>query len=69
MKLTEILHLCLVSQKTGVIDAKTPDGKGTLYLKAGEIVDARYLDLRGEEAFYRLSQEKDCECSLHEERR
>jgi pSer/pThr/pTyr-binding forkhead associated (FHA) protein len=67
MKLTEILHLCLVSQKTGVIDAKTPDGKGTLYLKAGEIVDARYLDLRGEEAFYRLSQEKDCECSLHEE--
>lgn len=67
MKLTEILHLCLVSKKTGIIHAETPSGNATLFLKDGEIIDARYQDHAGEEAFYRLSEQDECQCSLHEE--
>jgi hypothetical protein len=67
MKLTEILHLCLVSKKSGTIHATTPTGEAILYLNNGEIVDARYADLSGEDAFYALSKEVDCECELKEE--
>ncbi len=66
MKLTEILHLCLVSRKTGVIHADTPSGDATLYLQEGEIIEAHYQGHNGEEAFYLLSRQNECTCSLNE---
>jgi len=66
MKLAELLHLCLISRKTGTVSISTPDGDASLYLNSGEIVDAQFGSLRGQDAFFEISARDDCHCELNE---
>ncbi|MEO0454803.1 MAG: DUF4388 domain-containing protein [Verrucomicrobiota bacterium] len=66
MKLAELLHLCLVSKKTGIITVSHPTATGKIYLDNGAIIDAESSDRSGVQAFYALATIPDADASLEE---
>lgn len=52
MKLAEILHLCLISRRTGCIEYSTTEGVGKLWLQDGQLHHAEHLDLVGDDAVF-----------------
>ena len=54
MKLVELLHLCLISGRSGTVAFESTRGKGLIYLKEGQIKHAEFTNLTGEEAIYSM---------------
>lgn len=50
----ELFQMINASQKTGTVELKLPDGDATVMFNEGEVVLARYGDLAGKEALYKL---------------
>ena len=55
MAVVDLIQTIEISRKSGVIHFKHPDGKrGSIYFRAGKVIDAELGRLTGEEAVYRL---------------
>jgi hypothetical protein len=54
MKLAEILHLCLLAQKTGCILYRREGSDGKLWVQEGQLHHAEFGKLHGEEAVYKM---------------
>ncbi len=50
----DLFQLINTSQKTGTIDLALDQGRGMVFFKDGEIIHARYLSLRDQEALFAL---------------
>ncbi|NJK91750.1 MAG: DUF4388 domain-containing protein [Blastochloris sp.] len=53
MKLAEILHLCIISERTGCILFRRGGDDGKLWLLDGRLHHAEFLKRTGEEAVYK----------------
>jgi CheY-like chemotaxis protein len=55
MTVVDLIQTIEISRKSGVIHFKHPDGKrGSIYFRAGKVIDAELGRLTGEDAVYRL---------------
>src|SRR4051794_7160417 len=55
MAVVDLIQTIEISRKSGVIHFKHPDGKrGSIYFRAGKVIDAELGRLTGEDAVYRL---------------
>jgi hypothetical protein len=54
MKLAEILHLCLISRRTGFILYRRDGDDGKLWIEEGQLNHAEFRGLSGEEAAYKM---------------
>jgi CRP-like cAMP-binding protein len=50
----ELFQMINASQKTGTVELKLPEGNATVMFNEGEVVSARYGNLTGKEALYKL---------------
>lgn len=64
MKLAEILHLCLMSRKTGCIECSNENGEGKLWLQDGQLRHAEFLGLVGDESVYKLLELESTEATF-----
>ncbi len=55
LPLSDVIQLVSVSGKTGAFEIERDSESGTIYLRAGQIVDATVGNLRGESAVYEMA--------------
>ncbi|MEM6822668.1 MAG: FHA domain-containing protein [Verrucomicrobiota bacterium] len=54
MNLPEILHICLTAKRDGKIHCVPNEGQEQLLIRNGEVIDATFGDLQGEDAFFAM---------------
>jgi predicted regulator of Ras-like GTPase activity (Roadblock/LC7/MglB family) len=54
ISIATLIQLNCVEKNTAQLTISTPKGPATVYMHKGEIVDASYAGIRGEEAIYRI---------------
>ncbi len=54
MSIAELLQLCLIGQRTGMIKCSGGADGGTIFVEDGHIVHATWREMSGEDAFYAL---------------
>jgi hypothetical protein len=64
MNLAEILHLCLISRKTGCVLFNREGDVGKLWLQEGQVHHAEFVTRSGEEAVYKMLELESGEASL-----
>jgi len=64
MKLAEILHLCLISRRTGCILFRRDGDDGKLWLEEGQLCHAEFRSISGEEAAYKMLESESGEASF-----
>ncbi len=59
LSLADLIQANLLGRNTCRIMVSAPQGRGVIYVDAGELVDAHFVDLAGEPAFYALVTQDD----------
>ncbi|MCC6648829.1 MAG: DUF4388 domain-containing protein [Polyangiaceae bacterium] len=57
--IVDVLQLLMMNRRSGVLEVRTPMGRGELRMADGEVQDAAHRRLDGEKAFYRMLAERD----------
>jgi hypothetical protein len=64
MKLAEILHLCLISRRTGSILFRRDGEDGKLWIEEGQLYHAEFGGLAGEDATYKMLESESGDASF-----
>ncbi len=54
VSISDLMQLLNFSRRTGLLLAKFPEGKAMIYFCEGEAIQAQYINLRGEEAIFKI---------------
>ena len=63
--IVDVLQLLMMNRRTGVLEVRTPIGRGELRMSDGEVQDAAHRRLDGEKAFYRMLAEREGSFVFH----
>lgn len=63
--IVDVLQLLMMNRRSGVLEVRTPTGRGELRMTDGEVQDAAHRRLDGEKAFYRMLAEREGSFAFH----
>lgn len=63
--IVDVLQLLMMNRRSGVLELRTPMGRGELRMSDGDVQDAVHRRLDGEKAFYRMLAEREGSFVFH----